>query len=78
VATQEPRTEDLVQFWLGHTNKSAPDGCSKLSDVRDFRVECAEKIGSGFVIPPSSVNLVSMVPKSEGLARFEQALAKSE
>jgi integrase len=66
--------EDLIRFWLGHANKCVTDGYSKLSEDLDFRKECAEKVGLGFAIPSSGVNVVPIVPKSEGLAQFEQAL----
>jgi integrase len=66
--------EDLIRFWLGHANKSVTDGYSKLSEDRDFRKECAEKADLGFAIRPSNATVVPIVPKSEWLAQFEQAL----
>ena len=68
--------EDLIRFWLGHANKSVTDGYSKLSEDMDFRKECAEKVGLGFTIPSSILEVVPIVPKNEGLAQFEQALVK--
>ncbi len=68
--------EDLIRFWLGHANRSVTDGYSKLSEDRTFRKECAEKVGLGFVIPSSMMEVVPIVPKSEGLAPFEQALVE--
>jgi integrase len=66
--------EDLIRFWLGHANQSVTDGYSKLSGDIEFRKECSEKIGLGFKIPSSTVDVVPSVPKNEGLAHFEQAL----
>ena len=76
MAPQEPCPEDLIRFWLGRANKSVTDGYSKLSEDMDFRKECAEKVGLGFAIPSSILEVVPIVPKSEGLAHSEQALVK--
>ena len=68
--------EDLIRFWLGHANQCVTDGYSKLSEDVEFRKECTEKVGLGFEIPSSVVEVVPIVPKSKGLARTEQALVK--
>jgi integrase len=66
--------EDLIRFWLGHANQSVTDGYSKLSADVEFRKECTERVGLGFEIPSPAVEVVPIVPKSEGLAQSEQAL----
>ena len=66
--------EDLIRFWLGHANQSVTDAYSKLSADVEFRKNCSEKIGLGFELPASNVDLVPIVPKSKGLAHNEQAL----
>jgi site-specific recombinase XerD len=43
--------EDLIQFWLGHSKQSQTDGYSKLAEDLEFRVEVAEKTGTGFEVP---------------------------
>src|SRR5579863_5532690 len=45
--------EDLIRFWLGHAKSSVTDGCSKLTDDLEYRLEVAEKIGAGFTVPAS-------------------------
>jgi integrase len=40
--------EDLIRFWLGHSEGSVTDGYSKLSEDVDYRHEVAEKVGIGF------------------------------
>ena len=50
------------------------DAYSKLSGDVEFRKNCSEKIGLGFELPASNVDVVTIVPKSKGLARTEQAL----
>ena len=66
--------EDLIRFWLGHPNQSVTDAYSKLSGDVEFRKDCSEKIGLGFEIPSSRVDVVPSVPKQQGPAHFEQAL----
>jgi hypothetical protein len=50
------------------------DAYSKLNGDVEFRKNCSEKIGLGFELPASNVDVVTIVPKSKGLARTEQAL----
>jgi integrase len=45
--------EDLIQFWLGHAEQSVTDGYSKLAEDVEFRVQVAETLGTGFVVPAS-------------------------
>jgi integrase len=40
--------EDLVRFWLGHSDKTVTDGYSKLSEDVEYRREVAENVGVGF------------------------------
>jgi len=49
--------EDLIRFWLGHSNTSITDAYSKVSQDVDYRGESAEKAGLGFEIP-SSISVV--------------------
>ena len=43
--------EDLIKYWLGHAKDSVTDGYSKLADDVKFRLDEAEKIGVGFIVP---------------------------
>jgi hypothetical protein len=40
--------EDLIRWWLGHSEGSVTDGYSKLSEDVEYRREVAENIGIGF------------------------------
>jgi integrase len=40
--------EDLVRFWLGHSEKTVTDNYSKLSEDTEYRREVADKVGTGF------------------------------
>jgi integrase len=40
--------EDLIRWWLGHSDGSVTDGYSKLSEDVEYRREVAENIGIGF------------------------------
>ena len=40
--------EDLVRFWLGHSEKTVTDNYSKLSEDEEYRREVADKVGTGF------------------------------
>jgi integrase len=43
--------EDLIRFWLGHSDKTITDGYSKLADDLEFRKQVAEQLGTGFAVP---------------------------
>jgi integrase len=43
--------EDLIKFWLGHSESSITDSYSKLADDVEFRKQVAEKVGTGFEVP---------------------------
>jgi integrase len=59
--------KDLIQFWLGHAEQSVTDGYSKLAEDVEFRVQVAETVGTGFVIP-SAVRPVRPRKKKEEVA----------
>lgn len=40
--------EDIIKFWLGHSDSTVTDGYSKLSEDVAYRREIAETIGVGF------------------------------
>jgi integrase len=62
--------EDLIRYWLGHAKESVTDDYSKVTEDLGFRLDEAEKIGLGFVLPES---MRPMRPnKSEG-GRMEVA-----
>jgi integrase len=42
--------EDLIRFWLGHSEGSVTDGYSKLSEDVEYRREIADKVGTGFAV----------------------------
>jgi integrase len=62
--------EDLIRYWLGHAKESVTDGYSKLADDLEFRLDVAEKIGVGFVVPKS---MRPMRPKKSEQRRMEVA-----
>jgi hypothetical protein len=66
----------MSRDWPGHANQSVADGYSKLNEEVEFQKECPEKVRLSFEIPPSTIEVAPIVRKSEGLARFEQALVK--
>jgi integrase len=43
--------EDLIKFWLGHSESSITDSYSKLAADAEFRKQVAEKVGTGFEVP---------------------------
>ena len=43
--------EDLIRFWLGHSNKTVTDGYSKLKEDVAFRKDEVGKAGLGFEVP---------------------------
>jgi integrase len=51
--------EDLIKFWLGHTEQSVTDGYSKLDEDVHFRKQVAEEIGAGFVVPVFEKNPIA-------------------
>jgi integrase len=62
--------EDLIKYWLGHAKNSVTDGYSKLADDVEFRLDVAEKVGVGFVVPES---LRPMRPRKSEEKRMEVA-----
>jgi|HubBroStandDraft_2_1064218.scaffolds.fasta_scaffold00832_9 integrase len=62
--------EDLIQFWLGHAKQSQTDGYSKMADDVEFRVQVADTVGTGFVIPDA---VRPMRPKKTKQMRMEVA-----
>jgi integrase len=60
--------EDLIRFWLGHSVLSVTDGYSKLADDVEYRLEVAEKIGIGFVIPLLTIPMVPRISEPEDKA----------
>src|SRR6202162_6617052 len=42
---------DLERFWMGHGNETVGDGYSKMKEDVAFRLEQAETVGLGFVLP---------------------------
>jgi len=62
--------EDIIKFWLGHAKESVTDTYSKLADDEDFRMQIAEKVGTGFDVPST---LRPMRPKKSKEKRLEVA-----
>jgi integrase len=44
-------SEDLIQYWVGHANKSVTDGYSKIKDNREYRRQVCEQVGLVFDLP---------------------------
>jgi hypothetical protein len=57
--------EVLRRFWSGHAPRHVSERYTKLRDERNFRLEWAERIGLGFELPASVVQLgqLRIVPK---------------
>jgi integrase len=51
--------EDLLRFWLGHSDKTISDRYSRIRCDREFRREQAERAGLGFHLPPHATNDVA-------------------
>ena len=47
--------EDLIRFWLGHAKSSVTDGYSKLDEDVEFRLDVANNVGTGFVVPELAI-----------------------
>ena len=62
--------EDIIKFWLGHAKESVTDTYSKLADDEEFRMQIAEKVGTGFDVPST---LRPMRPKNLKEKRLEVA-----
>jgi len=45
--------EELIRLWLGHAKSSMTDNYSKLNEDVVYRLEVAEKMGTGFAEPVS-------------------------
>jgi integrase len=45
--------EDLIRFWIGHSDRNMTDGSSQLRADDKFRKEIAEAVGLGFDLPTS-------------------------
>jgi integrase len=43
--------ENVLQYWIGHANKTVTDGYDKVKEDAEFRRMCAEAAGFGFEIP---------------------------
>ena len=43
--------EDLIRFWIGHADKSATDGYSKVKEDVSFRTVCGGNVWLGFELP---------------------------
>jgi len=56
--------EDLIKSWMGHSKKkSITDQYSKLSEDLAYRLQEAERVGTGFAIPEAIRPKVRMVPR---------------
>jgi hypothetical protein len=56
---------DLERFWMGHENKAVGDGYSKMKEDGVFRLEQAETVRLGFVLPPPITDVVRIVRKTK-------------
>ena len=54
--------EDLLNFWIGHSNKSITSDYSMIKNDVMFRKEEAERLGLGFELPLKTVDVVPNVP----------------
>jgi integrase len=43
--------EDLVRFWIGHSNRTVTDGYSKVKEDAEFRKKVCGEVGLGFQLP---------------------------
>jgi integrase len=64
---------DLERFWMGHENETVGDGYSKMKEDVAFRLEQAETVGLGFVLPPKIADVVRIVRKNEAKPEVENA-----
>ena len=62
--------EDLIRFWLGHSDTSVTDGYSKLAEDEEYRLEVAESVGTGFDVPAS---MRPTRPKKQGEVELKKA-----
>jgi integrase len=61
--------EDLIRYWLGHSKNSITDGYSKLSEDVVFRLETAEKVGTGITVPAALIPMVLRKTKRDVLKK---------
>lgn len=57
---------------MGHENETVGDGYSKMKEDVAFRLEQAESVGLGFVLPPK-IAVVRIVRKNEAKPEVENA-----
>ena len=67
--------DHLINYWIGHYQKSMIEVYDKLKENVKYRKEWANKLPVGFTLPAPSEVFVPRVPQNEGLAHVEQALA---
>jgi integrase len=54
----------LKHFWSGHAQAHVSERYEKLLTERDYRLEWAERVGTGFVLPVGQPGLLRLVRKS--------------
>jgi len=59
--------ESLKHFWSGHAPAQVSERYVKLLTDRDYRLEWAERVGTGFVLPVGLPGLLHLVRKSAGV-----------
>jgi integrase len=52
--------EHLIQYWVGHANKTITDLYDKATHDDEYRLDIAEKVGVNFVVPDP---MIPMIPK---------------
>lgn len=56
--------EALKHFWSGHAQAHVSERYVKLLTDRDYRLDWAERVGTGFVLPVGLPGLLHLVRKS--------------
>jgi hypothetical protein len=65
--------EDINNFWMAHTPKTMSELYSHLHEELQLRLDEAERIGYGFVLPVSeNASVAKMIPNSQETRRNYQ------
>ena len=55
--------EDINNFWMAHRPQTMSELCSHIHEEFQLRLDEADRVGYGFVLPSSEGSVVPIVPK---------------
>ena len=57
--------EDINNFWMPHRPQTMAELYSHLHEELQLRLDEAERVGYGFVLPLKETSIIPMIPKSQ-------------